>query len=270
MAKKNTISNIKNTNKSSKQTKKNTSAITKNVVCIKWGTKFDAEYVNRLYDMVEKNLTLPHRFVCFTDDKKGLKKGIEVFPLPPIKFKPGPERGWRKLSVFNKKLANLKGQALCLDIDVVIINNIDYLFEEKGDFRILKDWGYPKESYVGNSGCYRFNIGEHPDIVEYFEKNFDKIREKFRNEEEYLSWKMKEKGILQYWKPKTAISFKHGCMSAFPLNFFRTPKQPTDETKILIFHGNPLPREAINGYYKLKRPQRFCKKTPWLRKFWQE
>ena len=268
--KRNTASSMKSGGKTTKQTKKNTGSITRNVVCIKWGTKFDSEYVNRLYDMVERNLTLQHRFVCFTDNKKGLKKGIEVFPLPPIKFKPGPERGWRKLSVFNKKLADLKGQALCLDVDVVIINNIDYLFEEKGEFRILKDWGYPKESYVGNSGCYRFNIGKHPDVLEYFEKNFDKIREQFRNEEEYLSWKMKEKGILQYWKPKTAISFKHGCMSAFPLNFFRTPKQPTDETKILIFHGNPLPREAINGYYKLKRPQRFCRKTTWLKKFWQE
>ena len=246
------------------------SKVKHNVICIKWGTKFDSEYINRLYDMVERNLTLPHRFVCFTDNAEGIKEGVEVFPLPSISFKEGPERGWRKLSVFNKKLADLEGQALCLDVDVVIINNIDYLFEESGDFRILKDWGYPEESYVGNSGCYRFNIGEHPDVVEYFVENFDEIRERFRNEEEYLSWKMKEKGILQYWKPRTAISFKHGCMSAFPLNLFTIPKQPTDETKILIFHGNPLPREAINGYYKLGRPQRICRKTPWLKKFWKE
>ena len=241
----------------------------RNVVCIKWGTKFDNEYVNRLYRMVEKNLTLPHRFICFTDDKKGLSKGIETFDFPPITFEEGPERGWRKLSVFNKKLADLEGQALCLDIDVVIINNINYLFEEEGEFRILKDWGYPASSYVGNSGCYRFNIGKHPDVIEYFEKNFQEIREKFRNEEEYLSWKMKEKGILQYWKPRTAISFKHGCMSSFPFNLFTTPKEPKDDdVKILIFHGNPLPREAINGYFNIHRPQRICRKTDWLKKYW--
>ena len=243
--------------------------ITNNVICIKWGMKFDAEYVNRLHKMVEKNLTLPHRFICFTDNPNGFDDGIEVFPLPPITFKEGPERGWRKLSVFNKTLQNLEGKALCLDVDVVIINNINYLFEEDGDFRIIKDWGYPKSSYVGNSGCYRFNIGEHADVLEYFEKHFDEIREKFRNEEEYLSWKMKEKGILQYWKPRTAVSFKHGCMSAFPFNLFTTPKQPNDETKILIFHGNPLPREAIEGYFNIHRPQRICRKTPWLEKFWK-
>lgn len=246
------------------------SVIKNNVVCIKWGTKFDAEYVNRLYRMVKNNLTLPYRFVCFTDDDRGFDKNIEAFPLPPIKLKnEGPERGWRKLSVFNKQLANLEGQALCLDIDVVIINNINYLFEESGDFRIIKDWKYPKDSYVGNSGCYRFNIGAHYDIIEYFEKNFQTIKKQFRNEEEYLSWCMKNKGILQYWKQNTAISFKHGCMGSFPLNLFTVPKQPTDDTKILIFHGNPLPREAINGYFTLKRLQRICRKTPWLEKFWK-
>ena len=50
----------------------------KNVICMKWGTKFGAEYANRLYKMVEKNLTVPHRFVCFTDDPTGLDAGIEV------------------------------------------------------------------------------------------------------------------------------------------------------------------------------------------------
>ena len=42
--------------------------IDKNIICMKWGTKFGASYVNRLYDMVERNTTVPHRFVCFTDD----------------------------------------------------------------------------------------------------------------------------------------------------------------------------------------------------------
>ena len=40
----------------------------KNVVCIKWGEKYSAEYVNRLYGMVQRQLSLPHRFVCLTED----------------------------------------------------------------------------------------------------------------------------------------------------------------------------------------------------------
>ena len=48
----------------------------KNVVCIKWGNKFGADYVNSLYRMVEKNLTIPHRFVCFTDNAEGIDPNL--------------------------------------------------------------------------------------------------------------------------------------------------------------------------------------------------
>ena len=53
----------------------------KNVVCIKWGNKFGADYVNSLYRMVEKNLTIPHRFVCFTDNAEGIDPGVEIRPF---------------------------------------------------------------------------------------------------------------------------------------------------------------------------------------------
>jgi len=33
---------------------------------MKWGDKFPAEYVNRLYAMVARNLSDEFRFVCFT------------------------------------------------------------------------------------------------------------------------------------------------------------------------------------------------------------
>ena len=29
------------------------------IICMKWGTKYGAEYVNRLYNMVDGHLTLP-------------------------------------------------------------------------------------------------------------------------------------------------------------------------------------------------------------------
>ena len=56
-----------------------------NVVCVKWGdwcAPHGARYVNNLYWGVRRNLTLEHRFMCFTDDPTGLDRGIEVRPLP--------------------------------------------------------------------------------------------------------------------------------------------------------------------------------------------
>lgn len=42
--------------------KKIMSMTNKNVVCIRWGMKYGAHYVNRLYGMVARHLTPPFRF----------------------------------------------------------------------------------------------------------------------------------------------------------------------------------------------------------------
>ena len=47
-------------------------AAMKQVICISWGPKYGAPYVNRLYAMVARNLTPPFSFTCFTDDAGGL------------------------------------------------------------------------------------------------------------------------------------------------------------------------------------------------------
>jgi len=51
------------------------------VVCLKHGTKYSSEYVNKLYSMVSRNLTIPFKFVCLTENSSGLDKNIEHIPL---------------------------------------------------------------------------------------------------------------------------------------------------------------------------------------------
>lgn len=55
------------------------------VACVKWGpwcAPHGARYVNNLFQGVSRNLTLPHRFVCFTDSTEGLDEHIEARALP--------------------------------------------------------------------------------------------------------------------------------------------------------------------------------------------
>ena len=108
-----------------------------NIICMKWGQKYGPEYVNRLYGMVARNLTIQFRFVCFTDDGSGIREEVDVKPLPSLNLPPGiPERGWMKLTTFQSPLDDIKGTTLFLDLDVVIVDNIDCFFEIEGDFRI--------------------------------------------------------------------------------------------------------------------------------------
>lgn len=246
----------------------------KNVICMKWGDKFGPEYVNRLYKMVEKNLTVEHKFVCFTDNAKGLIEGIETRPLPEMDLdKTLPERGWRKLTVFGEKLAYLEGQALFLDLDIVIVNNIDSFFEAEGEFLIIKDWDF-KNDIIGNSSVFRFDIGKYPEVLSNFIENGEKVRERHRNEQAYLSYAIKKIGdkqnreLLKYWDKSWCVSFKRNCLRKFPLNYFMQPKFPAN-AKIIIFHGRPTPSQALKGYFG-KMGFRYVKPTKWISKYWEE
>lgn len=237
------------------------------VICMKWGDKFGADYVNRLYAMVQANLTLPHRFVCFTDKSEGLADGIDVQPLPELPLDAAlPERGWRKLTVFQPDLAKLEGRVLFLDLDVILLGNIDAFFAEEGDFLIIKDWDFP-EGIIGNSSVFRFEAGQHSEVLSYFMENGDAVRQAHRNEQAYLSHKVHESGRLRYWPDAWCVSFKRHCLHPFPLNYFKEPKLPTD-AKILIFHGRPTPVQAFNGFVG-KLGFRYVKPTRWLARFWQ-
>ena len=43
-----------------------------NILCLKWGTRYGADYVNYIYRGVKAHLNRPFRFVCVTDDPSGL------------------------------------------------------------------------------------------------------------------------------------------------------------------------------------------------------
>ena len=60
-----------------------------NVLCMKWGDYYTADYVNRLYAGVRRNLVRPFRFVCMTDDSTGFAPGIEAVPFPDDPKVPG-------------------------------------------------------------------------------------------------------------------------------------------------------------------------------------
>lgn len=240
-----------------------------NVLCIKWGTKYDASYVNILHRMVKRHLTLPFRFVCLTDDTTGIDSEIETFPIPEFKrdkpFKePRRDGGWKKLLTFSHPLYDLKGTALFLDLDVVIVDSLDAFFKPKGEFYIIKDWLRP--DLTGNSSVYRFEIGKHHSIIPNFINQEEKIRATFRNEQEYLTAYMRQNGKLNYWDDELVRSFKRHCIRSGFQAWFREPKLPKD-AKVIVFHGNPNPCDAIKG-----RSGKWFRKilpTKWVSEHWQ-
>ncbi len=239
------------------------------VICMKWGDKFGPEYVNRLYSMVSRNLTLPFKFVCFTDNGAGINRNVEIRPLPDMALPDGKERGWRKLSTFRDDIG-LSGRVLFLDLDTVIVGNIDDYFTLDGDFCLMAHWSPSKKQGVGQTSVYRFEAGKERFLYDYFMERIDEVKAAYRHEQAYVSDMMSKTGRLKFWPSKWMPSFKHQCMRPFPLCYFFDPVLPP-EAKIVVFHGNPTPDQAMAGRTKgfWKSIIRHVRTPQWLRDNWK-
>lgn len=245
--------------------------MTVNVLCIKWGNKYGCEYVNRLASMVARNLSQPHRFVCLTEDPTGIDDHIEVLPMPitgdaelDARVPWTRAHGWLKVLSFCNPLHDLVGPTLFIDLDVVIVDRIDCFFEVPGEFLVIREWD--KRDGTGNTSVYRFEAGKHPDVLSDLIAAREAIQSRVRNEQEYVTRAMRDKGVLSYWPDSWCRSFKRHCVRPFPRSWFEPPVIPTD-ARIIAFHGRPYPEEAQRGvsgkWYRRVLP------TAWIGEHWR-
>lgn len=235
---------------------------------MKWGDKYGPDYVNRLYNMVERNLTLPFTFICFTEKSEGLNPKIEVRPLPEMDLPPDKERGWRKLSLFRKGVG-LEGRVLFLDLDTVIVGNIDDYFKIDGEFIFIKHWNPSKKHGIGETGVYRFEAEKLDFLYTYFMENMELVKKNYRHEQAYVGDVLSKKGLASFWPSEWMPSFKYTCMYPFPLCFFKAPRLPKS-AKMVVFHGNPTPDQAMAGTVKgIKKLVRHVIVPQWLKDNWR-
>ena len=243
-----------------------------NVVTLKWGTRYGVEYANKLFAAVSRNLSLPFRFVCFTDDAKGLTEGILPFPIPQINIDPPAlYTGWRKLCLFQKNLP-IEGPCLFLDLDILITGSLDDFFRfEPGKIPIIRDWVtlrrklFPKGPPVGNSSVFRFVANECAFVYEQFLQEKDWALSNFQPPQTYLTHCIRPQMV--FWPKHWAISFKEHCRPIFPLNYLVEARQPID-ARIVVFHGRPDPDEAAYGY-RGEKIHHYVRPTRWVRDLWE-
>jgi hypothetical protein len=162
------------------------------VICMKWGTRYGPDYVNRLWRAVRRHTRGPVQLVCFTDDVTGIVKGVDCRPLPKFEGVRADlaAKPWRKLSLWQKNLGkDLTGRdALVLDVDLVVVGSLDGFWAYKpGKFAVWENPSKPG-SDVGNTSVFRFKVGSHPEIYQHFMADPVGLYERaFRIEQEYIS-----------------------------------------------------------------------------------
>lgn len=248
-----------------------------NVVCIKWGTLYGCEYVNRLYGMVHRHLKIPFKFYCITDDYKGIRDEVLLREMPVFKLPASAGGPWQKLLMFQRELFDIQGKTMFLDLDVVIVGSLDRFFDFSEKFAVRHEFDKRKENDdFGNTSMYVFNPGSYPEIYENYFKNQEEIHKKYGTaEQEYVTRTLFAEGKLDFLPNQWVLSFKEHCLPALPMRWWKTPQLPKGAS-ILSFHGRPLPEDAIKGIWPLdgkpfwKSIYKCLQPCAWIEDFWKE
>jgi hypothetical protein len=203
--------------------------------------------------MIKNNITPPFELTCFTDNPKNLNKKIKIEDLPNINFEVRKHRRgiWNKCRLWNKRLGNLEGTVLFLDLDIVIVNNIDCFFEygNKNNLILGVQESWLLESFFikkGQTSFFRFPVGKLYPLLENYEKNQKEIQEKYNFEQSYVSNNSPLQ--VEFWPKEWTAHFRNNCVPIFPLNYFYVPYF-SKNCKILNFCGGTKIKDAIKGIY---------------------
>ena len=218
-----------------------------NVCCVFYGNKYTSEYVQNLYNMVQRHLTLPHQFYCFTDHTNLFDTvyGNIIYKDLPLK---GYEGWWNKLQLFNKDIG-LEGVNLYFDIDVVITKNIDS-FANYGDdnsFSILRDFNQPTPIF--NSSIMKWNNKTASFIWDEYDKNFgDYVL--YATDQHVISKLVTNKNILKLYPDEWTFSYKWFSRKKPRYNAAEQTFELDPNAKVAIFHGKPDPHESNQEWVK--------------------
>ena len=242
-----------------------------NVCCVWTGDKFEEFYVERLRNMVEKNLTVTHKFYCYTDNPEKVRAmGIEPIDISSYNLK----GWWSKMPLYDRKIRPA-GRMLYLDLDTIILGNIDKLANYDGHFCVLRDFawygaihyhrGFAGEPLIPFHSLHINPYHGYGSAVMNMSEEFgDEVWDLFNsNQQHYIDlhtgqYKGGDQAFLKRAYPNADI-----IQEVFGMNYARSVKRPINmlngvrgECNILCFHGKPSVLEASTKY-------------EWINKYWK-
>jgi hypothetical protein len=159
------------------------------IVCVKWGTKYGPEGVNRLYRAVRRHTRAPFRFVCITDQPSAaFDAGVVTAPFPAFALPfEDAKRGCRlKLAIFARGILEPGVPAVYIDLDTMVRGDlqriVDQLARKPGLYMLqnhfVQWWPVqryvhlvaPERYYFGNSSVLAFMPEREYFIFEEFNR----------------------------------------------------------------------------------------------------
>ena len=215
------------------------------IVCVKWGNKYISQYVNVLYNMCKRHITVPYEFHCITEDPTGLDSHIKTIKLPND---PWLKTWWSKLWMFGSHLP-LQGNILYFDLDIIVFRNIDNLFTHNpGKFMIIRDFNRCriKDWKLCNSSVMRWQTGTMNFLWDDFKIRHTQIMQSNHGDQDYITARANDQ--INHWPDEWIRSYKWEMIGLKDTKIrkgkkyvFEHPARITEHNKVAVFHGDPKP-----------------------------
>jgi hypothetical protein len=203
-------------------------------------------HVNIWARMVSRNLTIPHRLLCITDNPQGID--IETYPLwkPPEVINPSwgitRPQCYVRLKAFSSEMRDILGDRfVSMDLDCVVTGNLDKLLTRSEDFIINR--GETKRNTY-NGSMWMMNTGAREKVwTEFSQAGIQRaLQNGYMGSDQ--AW------IRECLGPNEA-TFSEGVKSFVRIR--PIPNwQPTD-TSVVFFQGNIKPWEHTAMKYSWVR-----------------
>ncbi len=222
-----------------------------NFACVYYGDKYTFPYVKHLYNMVKRNLTVPHKFICFTDNTViAERKEFKLTNIEFRQFKRHDFQGWfNKLQLFSPD-SNLIGNTLYMDLDIVIMKNIDCFATIGQDHQFVGLNDFNRTSGIFNSSIMRFNNATTTNLIW---KPYMKRRSEFQQkhgDQEIVSELIKDHKDTISFPDEWTQSYKWYDRKGERYHRDKWTYEQDPNAKICVFHGNPNPLESDKEWVK--------------------
>jgi len=217
-----------------------------NVNCVFYEDKYKPIYVQNLYNMVQRNLTVPHRFICWTDHvnlQKQVKGDIEF-----KKFKRHDMQGWwNKLQLFSPD-SFLDGVNFYLDLDVVILKNIDEMVTYGDDMTmgLIRDFGQPDTWF--NSSIMKWNNKVCSEKIWFPYMSDRPSFRRLQGDQNVVTNLMKNDPHVKVYPDEWTQSYKWFDRKQKRFHKNDWTFELSDTAKIAVFHGRPNPHESTQQW----------------------
>lgn len=215
--------------------------------CLIHGTLYSWFYVDRLYNMLSRNISQGIVLHVYTEPDRKVPDHMIKHELRDLGVSGAKKGWWYKLQMFNAK--HHHGPLLYFDLDTVITDNIDwithlptqYLWAPK-DFKHL--WR-PQHTGI-NSSVLWWDTDAFGDVWQTFKsRDFNLLQRQYPGDQDFLSDAI-DQSRRRFMNDRLVRSWKWECLDGgwdFKQRKHNVPGQGTvlNGTGILVFHGHPKP-----------------------------